>query len=332
MAKELRLTLFGGLQITRGETPLTGFVSGKAQALLCYLAVTGRPHTRAELAGLLWGDMPESVAAGNLRKALSNLHQIAGSHLTITRQAIAFNRESPHWLDVEIFQSRLQVAPPDQEPEQWRGAVALYHGDFLQGFYVRDAAAFEDWMLLERERLKDLALHSLQRLAAYYTTRRDYAVGLEYTGRLLSLEPWREEAHQQMMYLLAHSGQRSAALAQYETCRRVLRKEFGVEPMPETTALYERIREAAFAPPENLPPAPTPIVGRETELAEIARLLDRSDCRLLSLVGMSGIGKTRLALEAAKAQIKNFLHGVFWVPLAPIRSAEFLIPTIAGSL
>ncbi len=332
MPPELRLALLGGLQITSGETPLTGFISAKAQALFCYLAVTGRPHTRAELAGLLWGDMPDAAAAGNLRKALHNLNQIAGPYLTITRQTIAFNRESPYWVDVEVFQSRLQTAAPEQGPDQWREAAALYHGDFLQGFYVRDAPPFEEWMSLERERLKDLALRALQTLAAYHTARREYAPGLEYASRLLILDPWREEAHRLKMALLSHSGQRSAALAQYETCCRVLRDELGVEPMAETTALYERIREAAVTPPNNLPSPPTPIVGRERELAEVARLLGQPDCRLLTLAGMSGIGKTRLALEAAQAQIKNFLHGVFFAPFAPLRSADYLVPTIAESV
>ena len=332
MVKELRLALLGGLQITRGETPLMGFVSSKAQALLCYLAVTGRPHSRAELAGLLWGEMSEAGAAANFRKALSNLKQLAPHHLVITRQTIAFNRESPYWLDVAVFQSQLQASAPDKDPELLREAAALYQGDFLQGFYVRDAPAFEEWMLLERERLKDLALQALQTLAAYYTVHGEYAAGLDYTGRLLAMEPWREEAHRQVMLLLARSGQRSAALAQYETCRRILQEELGVEPMAETTALYERIREAMVAPPHNLPPQPTPFVGRDEELAQIARLLDQPTCRLLTLTGLGGIGKTRLALEAARGKIGAFLHGVYFVPLASIRSADVLAPTMAESI
>jgi predicted ATPase/DNA-binding SARP family transcriptional activator len=332
MVNELRLKLLGGLQITRDEVPLTGFVSSKAQALLCYLAVVSGPHTRAELAGLLWAEMPDALAAGNLRKALSNLKQLAGPYLTITRQAVSFDHESPHWLDVDDFESRLQAGPPDQEQASWREAAALYRGEFLNGFYVRDAAAFEAWMLSERQRLKDLAVLTLQRLSAHFAARRDYAASLEYTSRVLLLEPWREEAHRQRMHLLAQSGQRSAALAQYTRCRQILQAELGVEPMLETTALFERIRKAAEAAPHNLLPAATPIVGREHELEQIAQLLDRADCRLLSLVGLSGIGKTRLALEAAWTQTKCFANGVFWVPLGPLQSAEFVIPTIAEAL
>ena len=329
MAKELRLALFGGLHLTLGGVPLAGFVSNKAPALLCYLALTGRPHTRAELAGLLWGEMLESVAGGNLRKALSNLNQLVGQHLNITRQEVAFNRESPHWLDTAIFQAQLQADPAEQGPEHWREALALYLGDFLQGFYLRDAPAFETWMLLERDRLRTLAIGGLQRLAAYHRDRHEYAVGLDYTNRLLTLEPWREEAHRLKMYLLAHSGQRSAALAQYATCRRLLAEEFGADPAPETTALDKQIREGALAQPNNVPHVPTPIVGRASELAQIGQLLDRSDCRLLTLVGMSGVGKSRLALEVGKIEAHSFEQGVFWVPLSPVRLADLLVPTIA---
>jgi predicted ATPase/DNA-binding SARP family transcriptional activator len=332
MVSPLRLTLLGGLHLTLGEAPLTGFVSSKVQALLCFLAVTGRSCTRSELAGLLWADMAESQAASNLRKALSNLNQIAGPHLTITRQAAAFNRDSPHWLDVEQFESCLDAGRPASDPERWREADALYRGDFLQGFYVHGSPDFEQWMLLERERLRRLAISNQHRLSGYCAARRDYAAALEYTRRLLALEPWSEEAHRQLMHLLAQSGQRSAALAQYAVCRRVLQEELGVEPTHETMALYERIREAAGAPPHNLPAPPMPIVGRAQELNEIARLFGRSDCRLLTLVGLSGIGKSRLALDAARAQLGAFLHGVFWVSLAPLRSVEYLVPAIAEAV
>jgi predicted ATPase/DNA-binding SARP family transcriptional activator len=330
VADELRLTLLAGLRLARGEAPLTGL--RKELALLCYLAVTGRPHSRAELAGLLWADMPDAQAAGNLRKALSNLNDIAGPHLSITRQEVAFNRAGPYWLDVERFASRVQTGLPDDDPAAWREAVGLYRGDFLQGFYVRDAPAFEDWMLQEREQLRGLAVRALQRLADYEAAHRDYAAALEHTRRWLALEPWREEAHRQLMTLLARSRQRSAALAQYEICRRVLRDELGVEPAPETAALAEHIRLDDLAPPNNLPAMPTAIVGRQPELAQIARYLDRPECRLLTLVGLSGMGKTRLALEAARRQIDRFPDGVFWVPLAGVRSADFLIPALAEAV
>jgi DNA-binding SARP family transcriptional activator len=158
MVKELRLSLLGGLEITQGGIPVTGFVSSKAQALLCYLAVTRRPHLRPALAGLLWGDMPEADAKANLRQALANLRRLLAPHLSITRQAVAFNRDSPYWLDVERFEVQAGGASAGAGIEGLREAVDLYRGDFLEGFYARQAPAFEEWALAQRARLRELAL------------------------------------------------------------------------------------------------------------------------------------------------------------------------------
>jgi predicted ATPase/DNA-binding SARP family transcriptional activator/Tfp pilus assembly protein PilF len=339
MVKDLRLMLLGGLQIARGDAPLTGFVSAKVQALLCYLAVTGRPHFRPALAGLLWGEMAEASANTNLRKALSNLRKLVGDHLIIDGSAVAFDRDSAYWLDAEAFSAGIEGALEDsREPPLSPGtalslaeAVALYQGDLLDGFYVRGAPAFEEWVVAERERLRELALRGLHLLVGYHAARGENTQAIDYASRLLALDPWREEAHRQMMRLLARSGQRSAALAQYETCRRVLAEELGVEPMAETTNLYRRIRAAKARLPR-LPLQPTPFVGREDELARITRCFDDPGCRLLTLVGPGGIGKTRLALQVAAARSSAFLDGVYFVPLAGIDSPELLAPTIADAL
>ena len=134
MEKELHLSLLGGMQIERGGEPVTGFVSTKVQALLCYLAVTGRPHLRPVLAGLLWGEMPEVDAKANLRQALANLRRLLAPHLSITRQAIAFNQESLYWLDVESFESKAGATSAGADIAGMQEAVELYRGDFLEGF------------------------------------------------------------------------------------------------------------------------------------------------------------------------------------------------------
>jgi predicted ATPase/DNA-binding SARP family transcriptional activator len=322
MTETLTLRLLGTPQISRAGAPVTGFISVKAQGLLYYLAVTGRPHTREALAGLLWGDMPEVQAAKNLRNVLSNLRGLAGQHLLITRQEVAFDRESAYWLDVELFLSSLGDAATRDVGALHR-AVELYQGDFLDGFYVGEALAFEEWVLGRRSLLKGHVLQALHTLVTRHLEREEYAAGIDYANSLLAIEPWREETHRHLMILLARSRQRSAALAQYEACRRVLARELSVEPMPETTALYEHIRAAAAPPPHNLPPQPTAFVGRQAELAEVARFLSNPGAQLLTLVGPGGIGKTRLALQAAARCVEpeasydtHFADGVFVVPLA----------------
>jgi DNA-binding SARP family transcriptional activator len=245
MQVELHLVLLGNVEMRRDGVPVTGFRSAKAQALLCYLAVTGRPHTRPALAGLLWSDMPEDRARMNLRQALTNLRRLLRPYLDITRHEVGFNPNGAYWLDVERFEALAAGASPECDAERLREAVELYRGDFLEGFYVRNAPEFEDWALARRTRLRELAMGALHRLAVHFTQQGEpgHAAGIDYVTRLLALEPWREGGHRDLMRLQARRGQRGAALAQYETCRRVLAEELGVEPGPETTALYERIRD-----------------------------------------------------------------------------------------
>jgi WD40 repeat protein/DNA-binding SARP family transcriptional activator len=241
MADALRLALLGHLEIRRRGAAVTGFTSNKVKALLCYLAVTGQPHLRPALAGLLWGELPEASAQNSLRKALSNLHQLLGPHVDISRDSVAFNRDSAYYLDVEAFEAGAGGASGRADVERLEQAVALYKDDFLAGFYVRDAPAFEEWALAERARLRMLALQALHTLAIHYSRLGEEGrpTAIDYTTRLLALEPWREEAHRQLMLLLAASGQRSAAVAQYETCRRLLAEELGVEPSADIRETYE---------------------------------------------------------------------------------------------
>ena len=126
--------------------------------------------------------------------------------------------------------------------------MALYRGPFLEGFSLRDAAPFDDWCLLARERLHRQAIGALRRLARIYEGRGESGRACEAMRRAVELEPWQEEAHRELIRLLALDGQRSAALGQYESCRRTLMEDLGIEPTPETKALYERIRDGVETP------------------------------------------------------------------------------------
>lgn len=330
---ELKIYLLGGLQVTRADTPITNFISNKVPALLAYLAVTHRIHSRDKLATLLWGEMSDVDAKNNLRQALTNLRKIADEHLTITRDSIYFTGDC--FLDSSKFEADIRAASSlDPQPAAaiLTESLRLYRGDFLEGFYVRDAPDFEDWMLAERARLRELALHALHRLTEIEMSRANYLAALESTARLLAFDPWREEAHRQRMSALARAGQRSAALAQYQTCRRILEKELDVEPSAETMALYEQIRNTENLSLHNLPASTTSFIGRESELAEITvRLLD-ANCRVLTLVGEGGVGKSRLALQAAQSHIHLFLGGVWHIPLSSVKDIDGLFLSIASAL
>lgn len=318
MSENLELTLLGRVQLTWDGTPVVGFISSKVQALLCYLAITGRPHSREELASLFWSEMPDAEARANLRGALFNLRQLVAPYLAIDRQTVAFHPSVNMWVDVARFQDRIQqieTCESEDSVRSLREAVDLYCGELMQGFYVRDAPAFEEWLMAEREHLQQLAVQGLYMLAAHYLTSGEYAEAIRYTTRLIEMDPWREEAHRQLMLLLTLTGQRSAALKQYETCRQILADALRVEPTAETTTLYRRIQEGAWDTGQHgrmgarhVPvrshkaagQAPLPFIGRKTEYAWLFRQWDaaQSNNGVLTLVqGEAGVGKTRLVEE-----------------------------------
>jgi len=356
----LSLGVLGSLQVLLDDTPVTAFESDKVCALLVYLAVEAhRPHRRESLVGLLWPECPEQVARHNLRQALFNLRQAIGDHaarppyLLISREAIQFNRASDFSLDLDQFNASFRTCEKDRsrdiEDPSVRAArleemVKLYRGDFLQGFFLEDSDEFENWMLVQRESLHRRVLDACRDLAAHYELHGDFPAVQRHASRQLELDPWREEAHCQMMRALALEGQRSAALAQYETCRRILAEELGVEPSENTRELVEQIRTGTLerrdespsslqtAPIYNLPVSLTSFLGREQELMDLDRLIANPECRCISLVGPGGIGKTRLALQAAEQHRADFAHGVAFIPLAPVGSVGAAIPAIASAI
>ncbi len=332
---ELEIRLLGGLSVRHEGAEVTQFISGKVPTLLAYLAVTRRPHQRDRLAGLFWGEMPDVAAGNNLRQALTNLRKLLDPHLLITRDTVAFNLAEPHFVDVEALMEGLRLSggqPAGQRLALLRQALDLYRGEFLEGVYVREAPDFEEWVVVQRTHLRELAVQGWDALTGLLLDSADYEGASETAGRLLAMDPWREEAHRQRMLALARSGQRSAALAQYQVCRRVLRQEFDVEPAAETTALYQRIRGAGQGPRHNLPVAVTGFVGREQELAELRRLLASPTTRLLTILGPGGVGKTRLAVEAARACEPMFLNGVWLAELTGVDKPAALPWALADAL
>jgi predicted ATPase/DNA-binding SARP family transcriptional activator len=349
----LSISLLGALRITRDGEPLTDFATDKARALLAYLAVEAdRPHRRDALAGLLWPDQPQEKARQSLRQALSDLRKAIGDcddapFLLVSRETIQFNADCDHWLDVAAFTDLVKNCETHRHRRtaaclpclrRMERMVDLYGGSFLEQFFVSDSDAFEEWAVLKREWLQREVTEAFSLLADYHERRGEYRQAQQYARRQVQMEPWREEAHRQLMRLLALDGQRSAALTQYETCRRALAAELGVEPTAETVALYGQILAEEIStllpcsPAPLLPCSPTPFVGRETELAEIAELLVDPDCRLVTLVGPGGIGKSRLALQAAADHVGAFADGVYFAPLISINSPESIGTAIAEAI
>jgi predicted ATPase/DNA-binding SARP family transcriptional activator len=327
MSSTFHLRFLGPVQAEQNGEPLRGFRSRKALALLGYLVAQSQTLPREHLADLFWEDQTESRGRANLSWVLNKLNTLLPDCLETDRHNVQFQPSDSYWSDLDAF-DELEARG---ETSALAEAVALYRGEFLEGLYLEGCAEFELWVLAERERWRQRVLRALETLVAHHSRRGEYEASLHFARRLLALEPWREETQRQVMRLLARSGQRGAALAQYEACRRLLAAELGVEPALETTALYERIR-AADSLQHDLPAQTTPFLGRKEELVEIAQLLDDPDCRLLTILGPGGIGKTRLALQAGEARREAFLEGVHFVPLAALSSDDFLVSAIADAL
>ena len=294
----------------------------KAFALLVYLAVTGRPHPRDLLATLLWPDLGEREARTMLRHALTALHRAIGPYwVMLAEDRVALPAQPELWVDLLRFRSLLAEVTAHHHPPYalcdeciaaLSAAVELCQGAFLAGFSLPDAPEFELWQMAEAESVQRELSAALEQLAHVHAQagRRQYAQAIEYAQRWLALDPMHEPAHRALMRFYAWSGDRTAAQQQYHECVRILDAELDVPPEPETTALYEQIRTGRFVAPallpspalaHNLPPQPTPFVGRTRELAQIATQLANPECRLLTLAGPGGVGKTRLAIEAARA-------------------------------
>lgn len=341
MTGRLRIWTLGGLRIELDGEPLSGLASRKAEALLIYLAVTGGPHSRDHLATLLWGERPQTRAMGNLSVVLSSLRKQLPAHMDITHQAVGLKPDSAIKLDVTDFQAHIQAAQEThrgtksfsaRQIEALEAGVEIYTGYFLAGFHIRGARGFEEWALLEGERLQWLAIDAFETLINYSLHSGTYQKGIAWAHRCLRLDPLREEIHRHLMLLLSRNGQWSASLAQYEACKQVLANELGVEPTPETRSLYERIQSAMRGPRHNLPPQTAPFFGRQSELAHIGELMADPACRLLTIIGPGGIGKTRLALQFGAAQLDRYLNGIYFIPLAPINLPEHIVSNIAEAI
>lgn len=244
----------------------------KEFALLAYLASEPEhAHRREFLGGLLWPEMAANEFRNNLRVTLSRLKnslvQQGVDSLIIERQTVQFRPDFDFQVDtLEFKRLRTEVdshvheqlsdcQPCQQNIEQ---ALALYNGQFLQGFHVEDSYVFEEWMTYQREHFQRQAIELLGIIENVYLAQGDADEAIGTVRRRIALDPLQEDAHRLLMRLLAQNGERHAALVQYETCRRLLRQELGVPPEPETAELYQQIRDGGLtvAPNGRNPDAP----------------------------------------------------------------------------
>jgi DNA-binding SARP family transcriptional activator len=302
----LALALLGPFEAALDDKPVKGLSSDHLRALLAYLAIEGgREHARASVASLLWPERSDVEALSALRHALSNLRFALGDRpasrpfILTSRISVQFNRTSDHWLDVAEF-DRLQEQNDAKSLEQ---AAVLYRGTFLEGLSLAESAAFDEWVLLKSEAYRRSALSLLGQLAALQTASANYEEAARWARRQLELEPYREQAHRQLMLALALGGDRTAALAHYEVCQRLLVAELGCTPDDKTQALYDQLRSGNLPQPTHYMPTlrvePTRPTTSTTFSSFVAR--ERQMERLRSLLGQALAGQGGVALVAGEA-------------------------------
>lgn len=350
------LNLFGGFAARFNDQPFTGFATDKVRALLAYLAVeSGQAHRRDTLAALFWPDYSQETALQNLRQALYRLRQslqkmdpaLADALLSQTRQTVTLN-SAALTLDIAQFNQILQKAKTNSEPiSLLKNIIPLYRGELLKGFYIPDAYAFDEWLGIQRELFHQQALDALSRLVTLYEAGGDHGAALTAANNLLVLNPYHEKTHRQIMRAYLGQGNRPQAIAQYHKLQTVLRDELGVEPDRASNMLYEQARtdivptmvekvsEQRPLPLHHFPTTLTSLIGREAELDYLSQTLQNPACRLLTITGPGGMGKTRLSLETARrlsAQSDRFLDGLFFISLTQVENDGLFISAIAQSL
>ncbi|MBI3151174.1 MAG: AAA family ATPase, partial [Chloroflexi bacterium] len=335
MVKKLQIRLLGEVSIQKNGKPIKGLPSRAAEALFLYLACNPKPIPRERLAELLWADRSTVQSLTNLRTILTALRRELGDHLIVTRDTLSFNTESDFSLDALEFENQMQemgfpdhaALPADSATlEKLRLTLDLYRGDFLEGFYLRDGLGFEEWSLLQREHFRRLAQNGFRVFTLACLERGLYAEGQLAATRWSRFDPYNEEACRAQMWLLLRTGQRTTALQCYQNLKQKLSADLGVSPVSATTDLYRRFREIEVPAPIHLPTSPTEFIGRDEELTELESRLFAPESRLVTITGPGGMGKTRLAVQAARriAETKpgRFLQGIHFIPLETLKNAE----------
>ncbi len=340
----LKIRLLGGFSVEIDNQPVTKFRSTKSRALLVYLASSPeRDHLRSTLATLFWGDYPEKSAKTNLRIELSNLKKLLGNHpaLEVSRQAVRLDKGSIE-VDTGIFLEGIDAfwaLPAELQLErvsQLNQLTELYQGDFLHGFDSVESHEFEQWRVAHQEKIHQRAMEALSLLQMLYVQTSRWSDVARVARKQLSLVNWVESAHRCLIQAMIAQGDLKGATKQYESCCTILLEELGKEPSAETQALLGQLKEPpkSLAKKDNLTLTNDLFVGRKKELETLAEFVPKY--RMVTLLGLGGVGKSHLAQTVGLALRDRFKDGVWFVPLANIdptaAAGDLIALAIGGAL
>ena len=318
-AAELRVYMLGPPRVKWAGQPPRTIRRRLPRALLYRLAARLEPIPREQLGFLFWPDTPDAAARRNLTRQLTHLRRALPDPKVLRTSAGQVILDPDRvWSDTVAFEQL--CATPDGEIRllqeggflnALQQAVDLYRGPFLAGFSLSSSPEFEAWASLEQQVLERRYLETLSALIEDYAARSEYDPAIACAHRYLATDDLAEEIHRRLIELCAAAGDRSAALRQYERCTEVLERELGVDPLPETQAVYEAVLAGKPSPAvapvtkptwTTLPGLDVPLVGRDRALRALEQAYARTHAGqggVVLISGEAGIGKSRLMQEFA---------------------------------
>ena len=305
---------------------------------LLALAPGQRLH-RDQVCETFWPDSDPSAAANNFHRTLYVARRVLEAHgaggLVLEEGFLTLVTGPGQVLrvDVALFEEAAALAKDSQDPRVYQDALAYYPGDLLPD------DPYEEWTFQRRAALRQTFLQLLLGLARLHENCQEYSQGIALLQQVLSIEKSHEEAHAGLMRLYALSGQPQGAVRQYQALQEALSQELDAEPGHATIQLYAEIQSGRFSPASprsqpahNLPVQLTSILGREVEFKALRQVILSGETRLVTVTGVGGTGKTRLALEAGWSLLPVFPDGVYLVELDARQAQETLPPLIARAV
>ena len=348
MNTQLDIQTLGRFRVLRGATPIpdNSFGTHRAKTLLKVLLTHhGQVFTRDQIIDWMWQDVSLEAATRALYTAVSDLRHVLEPNLAkpadsifilSTDEGYRFNSEAPNLtFDQHIFVQHIAAARKDASQHSLEAAAKAYSDaeNLYAGDYLPDDL-YADWSVAERERLRALFLGVLLESAEVQAQLGHYREAITKCRRALEMDNCLEPGYRALMLYYHSAGERPQALRVYAECQAILQRELGVEPMAETTALFQSIKESSATfiekPISNLPIPLTSFIGRKHEMAQVKKSLTKT--RLLTLTGAGGSGKTRLALQVATELIDSFKDGVWWVELAALSDESLVTRAVAKVL
>ena len=329
---QLKIKLLGSLEIYLDGEAITWFPTDRVRALFLLLAVEpAMSQQRSTIASLLWSDSDDAAARRNLRRCLSRLKGALGDDAEAVLEA---SRHSIGLLSAESDYQQFQRLSSSDDAADWQKAVDLINGELAEGFHLKNSTLFDDWLAELRLTLAHQQRDLLHKLLDTITVNPQ--ARLSYALRLAALDPYDDATQRAVMSLHVEMGNVPAAMAHYEAYVETLQQELSAEPEIATRTLYVQLEAATASNPVeliNFPAQITPFVGREAERKAVIARLQAADCRMVTLLGAGGAGKTRLSIETVRYFTTDlFSDGVYFVPLVTATTAHEVLAIIHRTL